>query len=170
MRRGMAQHEPHDETLGPLSADIAAAALTLARHFATGATMWCWAPDAAEHAQHVAVEFVHPVIMGKRALPAVAVTDAETDAAGALRPLVRAGDVVVIVGATAGDDRVIGVLQRAPSWGASTIWIGAGSGPPAGVADHVIWLDGDPSLARHDGRYVLVYHVLWELTHVCFEH
>jgi hypothetical protein len=31
-------------------------------------------------------------------------------------------------------------------------------------------LDGDAVLASHDGRFVLAYHLLWELTHVCFEH
>src|SRR5262249_19110315 len=57
-----------------LAADLAAAALTLARRFAAGATMWCVAPSWEPHAQHIAVEFVHPVIVGKRALPAVALT------------------------------------------------------------------------------------------------
>ena len=49
------------------------------------------------------------------------------------------------------------------------MWIGVGPAPPAGSADHVLWLSDDP-LARHDGRLVLAYHLLWELTHVCFEH
>ena len=48
-----------------------------------GATMWCVAPVWPEHARHVAVEFVHPVIMGKRALPAVAVDDPDPVAAAA---------------------------------------------------------------------------------------
>jgi hydrogenase maturation factor len=36
----------------------------------------------------------------------------------------------------------------------------------------VLWLDevGAAEAAPHDGRLVLLYHVLWELTHVCFEH
>ena len=51
-----------------LGGDLALAALALARRFAAGATMWCLAPAWPEHARHVAVEFVHPVIMGKRAL------------------------------------------------------------------------------------------------------
>ena len=36
----------------------------------------------------------------------------------------------------------------------------------------MLWLpggDGDGA-AAHDGRLVLLYHVLWELAHVCFEH
>ena len=53
------------------SEDLAAAALSLARYFATGATMWCVSVPWPAHGRHVAVEFVHPVIVGKRALPAV---------------------------------------------------------------------------------------------------
>ncbi len=48
--------------------DLASAALSLARRFAAGATMWCVAPQWPAHARHVAVEFVHPVIVGKRVL------------------------------------------------------------------------------------------------------
>src|ERR1700741_3756356 len=54
-----------------LSADLAAAALDLARRFHDGATLWVISPQWEPHAHHVAVEFVHPVIMGKRALPPV---------------------------------------------------------------------------------------------------
>jgi hypothetical protein len=57
-----------------LADDLAATALALARRFAGGATLWCIAPDWVPHAQHVAVEFVHPVVVGARALPAVALT------------------------------------------------------------------------------------------------
>ncbi len=157
-------------TLGPIAPGLAAAALAIARRFASGATMWCWAPDRPEHAQHVAVEFVHPVIVGKRALPAVAVTTPAGGGADPLRPLVASGDVVLIVGGGDDDAAVADVARRAPAWGAMTVWIGAGDRPPAGAADHVLWLADDTGLAVHDGRLVLLYHLLWELTHVCFEH
>ncbi|MBA3302725.1 MAG: hydrogenase assembly protein HupF, partial [Acidimicrobiia bacterium] len=84
----MSQHLDPNGALGPLAVDLAATALSLARRFAAGATLWCWAPGADQHARHVAVEFVHPVIVGKRALPAVAVTDAVGDAPATLRSLV----------------------------------------------------------------------------------
>ncbi|MFD5330021.1 hypothetical protein ACFWJO_39895, partial [Streptomyces sp. NPDC127092] len=58
-----------------LSADLAAAALSLARRFHDGATLWVISPQWEPHAHHVAVEFVHPVIMGKRALPSVALVE-----------------------------------------------------------------------------------------------
>ena len=129
--------------------------------------MWCCAPAWPAHARHVAVEFVHPVIMGKRALPTVAV--AEPELAAALRPSVRAGDLLLAV-ATAGEPRVVDAMLRAGAWGLETVWIGAGPRPPAGAADHVLWIDDDDPLVPYSGRMVLLYHVLWELTHVCFEH
>ena len=150
-----------------LSADLAAASLVLARRFATGATLWCLAPAWEPHAQHVAVEFVHPVIVGKKALPAVALTG--PDLVATTRVSVRSGDVVLAV-AAADDPAVRDVMRRAPAWGATTLWIGSGERPPGGAADHVLWLDdADPRLPA-TGGFVLLYHLLWELTHVCFEH
>ncbi|MHA6780957.1 hydrogenase assembly protein HupF [Pseudonocardia saturnea] len=150
-----------------LSADLATASLVLARRFAAGATLWCLAPAWEPHAQHVAVEFVHPVIMGKKALPAVALTG--PDPVSTTRVSVRAGDVVLAVAAAA-EPAVREVVRRAPAWGVTTLWIGSGERPPDGAADHVLWLDDpDPRLPA-TGGFVLLYHLLWELTHVCFEH
>lgn len=157
-----------DAGLAPeLADDLASAALTLARRFSAGATLWCVAPAWEPHAQHVAVEFVHPVVVGARALPAVALTD--RDPVATARLSVRPGDVVLAV-ADAADPDVREIARRAPAWGATTIWIGHGARPPAGSADHVLWHDDpDPALPA-TGGFVLLYHLLWELTHVCFEH
>ena len=85
-----------DRGLGAdLAEDLAATAFTLARRFAAGATMWSIAPSWEPHALHIAVEFVHPVIMGKRALPAVALTG--PDLVELVRVSVRPGDIVVAV-------------------------------------------------------------------------
>lgn len=54
--------------------------------------------------------------------------------------------------------------------GATTIWIGSGERPDAGMADHVLWLDDPDPRVPATGGFVLFYHLLWELTHVCFEH
>ena len=145
------------------------AALDLARRFAAGATMWCVAPAWPEHARHVAVEFVHPVIVGKRALPAVAVDGA--DPVAALRPVAAAGDVLVLVGDAATTRGRRALLRRAEAWGLTTVWIGAGDAPAGRRRPTTCCgLDGDARRARHDGRSCWLYHLLWELTHVCFEH
>ena len=155
--------------------DLAAASLSLARRFAAGATMWCVAPRWPSHARHVAVEFVHPVIVGKRALPAVFVDSA--GAAGTVRELARPGDVLLAVGTT--DDEIVAdLLARAEPWGLTSMWLGAGQrdaatggGPQAPRADHVVWLEtDDPAVTARSGDLVLLYHLLWELTHVVFEH
>jgi hypothetical protein len=151
----------------PLAADLASTALAAARRFHAGATMWCVAPSWEPHAQHVAVEFVHPVIVGKRALPAVALIG--PDLVATARISVRPGDLIVAV-ASAADPDVRSIMRRASAWGATSIWIGSGPRPASGAADHVLWLDDPDPLMPATGRFVLLYHLLWELTHVCFEH
>jgi hypothetical protein len=151
-----------------LTDDLAVAALSLARRFAAGATMWCASPQWPAHGRHVAVEFVHPVIVGKRALPAVHVES--RDLVGAIRLLARPGDVILAIGSD-DDDRIRSVLRRSEPWGVTSLWLGAGPRPPAGVADHVVWVaDAEAAVAARSGQLVLLYHLLWELTHVVFEH
>jgi hypothetical protein len=128
-----------------MARDLVTTSLDMACRFAAGATMWCAAPQWPWHAQHLAVEFVHPVIVGKRALPAATLGGAE-------------------------DSAVRAAMRRAPAWGLRSVWIGQGDRPPPGAADHVLWLDEDVASSAYGGGFVLVYHLLWELTHVCFEH
>jgi hypothetical protein len=150
-----------------LSADLASAALDLARRFHDGATMWVMSPQWEPHAHHVAVEFVHPVIMGKRALPSVALV--EPDPVSQARVASSPGDLLIAV-ASADQPAVVDAMRRAPAWGVMTLWIGSGRRPPAGAANHILWIDSDDPMVPATGRFVLMYHLLWELTHVCFEH
>ena len=145
--------------------DLAVASLALARRLHRGGTLWCAAPRWPHHAQHVAVEFVHPVIVGKPALPAVALPS--HDLVATARANVQPGDVLLVV-ASSDDHLALDLVRRAPVWGATVLWIGAGARPEAGSADHVLWLDDDEN-AQHDGRFILMYHLLWELAHVCLE-
>ena len=162
-----AQVTVKDEIAG-VADDLARASLALARRFSAGATMWCASPTWTFHAHHVAVEFVHLVIVGKRALPAVTVPPA-ADMVATLRASVNPGDIVLVL-ADADDPRVVDAMRRGAAWGVETVWIGAGSRrPEPGAANHVIWLDTDDALEASE-LFVRIYHLLWELTHVCFEH
>lgn len=157
-----------DELIGQaLSEDLAGASMSLARSFHAGATLWVVSPQWEPHAHHIAVEFVHPVIVGKRALPSVALVG--PDPVAKARVAVRPGDVVVAV-ASADDRMVRDLMRRAPAWGVKTLWIGFGERPEQGGADHVLWVDSHDPMVPATGRFVLMYHLLWELTHVCFEH
>ncbi len=160
--------EPVTPDLGTVADDLARAALAMARRFNhPGATLWCASARWPFHARHVAVEFVHPVIVGKRALASLTVP-AGADLVATLRASVRPGDMVVAL-APADDPAVADVMRRGQAWGVETIWIGSGPRPPAGAADHVVWLDTDDSVQASE-QFVRLYHMLWELTHVCFEH
>jgi hypothetical protein len=157
-----------DAGLGGPAEDLAAAALTVARRFAAGATMWSVAPRWPSHARHIAVEFVHPVIVGTKALPAVSMDG--TGAEKALRLLARPGDLLVVVSGS-DDGAALDLLARAEAWGLTRIWLGAGRRPTGGRAEHIVWLDElEPAVAARSGDLVLLYHLLWELTHVVFEH
>jgi hypothetical protein len=147
---------------------LAAAAFSLARRFADGATLWCVAPEWPAHGRHVAVEFVHPVIVGKRALPALYVESA--DMVGTLRLLTRPGDVLLAI-SSAASASTARLVARAEAWGLTRLWLGAGAAPSARSAEHTVWLEhSEAAWAARSGEIVLLYHLLWELTHVVFEH
>jgi hypothetical protein len=76
---------------------------------------------------------------------------------------------MVVALARADDEPVADAMRRGPAWGVETLWMGFGPRPAAGAADHVVWLDTDDELEASE-RLVRLYHMLWELTHVCFEH
>jgi len=92
------------------------------------------------------------------------------DAVATLRLAARPGDVLLVV-SSAEDPCAADLLTRANAWGLTGLWLGAGSRPPGGAAGHVVWLESvEPAAASRSGDMVLLYHLLWELTHVVFEH
>jgi D-sedoheptulose 7-phosphate isomerase len=114
----------------------------------------------ATDAQHVSVEFVHPVIVGKRALPAL---DLSLVYRPWLRSILRADDMVMGFGPPEGDDDVAETLREARSHGAMTFALPGGDGSySVGAATH------DPFI--HQEIIEILYHTLWETVHVFFEH
>jgi hypothetical protein len=150
---------------GDFADALAGAALELARGIAAGAVLWCVAPGDHRHAEHVAVEFLHPVIMGKRAVAARALRTTEADAV--LRTTARSGDALVLLGPS--DRALEHLVRRARPWGLTSFWLTSDMPRPGELpVDHVVrWADHD---ADDDVDLVMTYHLLWELTHVVFEH
>ena len=114
----------------------------------------------ATDAQHVSVEFVHPVIVGKRALPAL-------DLSAAFEPwletLVQARDMVMGFGPPEGDAEVWAALDRASERRAMIFALPGVQGSyftPAATQDPFI----------HQELVEVLYHTLWETVHVFFEH
>jgi D-sedoheptulose 7-phosphate isomerase len=147
---------------------IARACHDMARRFARGGVLIPFGTDAAAtDAAHVAVEFMHPVIVGKRALPALAPTNDPTGASTPSR-LVRPDDIALGLDHGVGDPAVGAFLAEARRAGLLTISM-SGDLPAADDVDHGFAVpSSDPQVVQEVQE--TTYHVLWELVHVFFEH
>lgn len=114
----------------------------------------------ATDAQHVSVEFVHPVIVGKRALPAL---DLSLLFGPWLAALVRPEDMVMGFGPPEGDAEVDAALAAARGRRAMTFALPGREGSYAVEA-----ATDDPFM--HQELVEILYHTLWETVHVFFEH
>jgi D-sedoheptulose 7-phosphate isomerase len=114
----------------------------------------------ATDAQHVSVEFVHPVIVGKRALPAL---DLSMAFEPWLKTLVQADDMVMGFGPPEGDPEVWDALDVARQRGAMTFALPGVHGSYFTTA-----ATNDPFI--HQELIEILYHTLWETVHVFFEH
>jgi len=123
---------------------------------------------AATDAQHVAVEFVHPVIVGKRALPALDLSAAFEQS---LPALVTDTDVVMGFASPAGESAVQSALTIARSRGAQTFALPATSMSSLDDAG-LHFVIGPPSSNPFISQELIevLYHTLWETVHVFFEH
>ena len=145
---------------------LARACHDLARAFARGGMLIPFGTGAAAtDAAHVAVEFMHPVIVGKRALPALAPTN-DPSGASQLAVLGRDGDVALAISHRPADAPVVAFLAEARRRGLLTIALTGGA--PAD-ADHALVVDCDDPVIVQEVQET-AYHVLWELVHVFFEH
>jgi D-sedoheptulose 7-phosphate isomerase len=114
----------------------------------------------ATDAQHVSVEFVHPVIVGKRALPAI-------DLSMLFRPwleaLLQPEDMVMGFGPPEGDPEICSALQFAQQRRAMTFAL------PGTQGSYFVSPDTrDPFV--HQELIEVLYHTLWETVHVFFDH
>jgi D-sedoheptulose 7-phosphate isomerase len=114
----------------------------------------------ATDAQHVSVEFVHPVIVGKRALPAL---DLSLAFDPWLKTLVQVDDIVMGFGPPEGDHEVWAALDEARRRGAMTFAL-----PGAGGSYFCNPATADTFI--HQEQIEILYHTLWETVHVFFEH
>ncbi len=164
---------------------IAEACWAMARRFHQGGRLLAFGNGAwATDAQHVAVEFVHPVIVGKRALPALALTNDSATLSGLragadggapfarqLAILARPQDIAMGFSPDGGCVNVLAALQAARRQGLLTLALAGADGGALAQAE----LDfcfvvpaRDPLVVQE--THELLYHVLWELVHIFFEH
>jgi D-sedoheptulose 7-phosphate isomerase len=123
------------------------------RLVAFGETVW-----ARSDVRHVAVEFVHPVIVGKRALPAIGLSREGGELADQVELVAEPDDIAIAYG----------------SGTAEAVAVAAGRGcltvafSPSGAEWELVPPGEDPFVAQEVAE--TAYHLLWELVHVFFEH
>ena len=137
----------------------------MAERFARGGRLIAFgrSPAARSDARHVAVEFVHPVIVGKRALPALGLAGEGGDLETQVELIAAADDVAMAFGADEDGGEAARALALARARGCLTI----------GFCDCGAEWEFEPPSADPFIRQELVetlYHVLWELVHVFFDH
>jgi D-sedoheptulose 7-phosphate isomerase len=170
---------------GEQAGEVAAACYQMALRFHQGGKLVVFGIGGpSTDAQHVAVEFVHPVIVGKRALPAIALTAdvatitgiaARSGMAGIfahqLRYLAQPADIALGISADGNCASVLSGLLTARELGMLTIALVGGDGGAIAASpavDHLlVTRSNDPRVVKE--MHVTCYHVLWELVHVFFE-
>jgi D-sedoheptulose 7-phosphate isomerase len=156
----------------------------MARRFARGGRLIAFGVGAAAtDAQHVSVEFVHPVIVGKRALPAIALVNDGPSLLGSslTDPAGFFGRQLEILGTP--EDIALGIVHGSHDPGRAAVTEGLRRAAAMGML--TIALDGpgeslgspscgfavpssDPFVVQE--VHETLYHILWELVHVFFEH
>lgn len=139
---------------------IARACQAMAARFQRGGRLLVHG-DAARQSDvaHVVVEFLHPVVVGKRALPAIAVATPE-----AMATLGREADILLTFADESGEAPVLVEARRR---GMLTLCL-AGEGTSGGAEFHFAVPSADACIVQE--IHEQLYHVLWELVHVFLEH
>jgi D-sedoheptulose 7-phosphate isomerase len=159
---------------------IEALARVMAPAFERGGRLWVMGNGGgATDAQHVAVEFCHPILAKRRPLPAIALT---TDPAlltaiandrdfarvfgDQLRTHARRGDMALALSTSGQSPNLVHALEVADELGLLTIaFTGKDGGRLADLAEHAFVV---PSFSIHriQETHVALYHVLWDLVHL----
>lgn len=163
---------------------IAEICLGMARRFHNNGRLLAFGDGpCATDAQHISVEFVHPVIVGKRALPALALTnDSATlskrgdDATCApfvrqIKVLAQSQDIAMGLSLDGNSADVAAALVTAKRMGLLTIGLAGYDGGLMSVAeiDHCFIIPSRDQFVIQETHETL-YHILWELVHIFFEH
>jgi D-sedoheptulose 7-phosphate isomerase len=159
---------------------IEALARAMAAAFERGGRLYVMGNGGgATDAQHVAVEFCHPIIEKRRPLPALALT---TDSAlltaisndrdfarvfgDQLLTHARRGDMALALSTSGQSPNLVHALDVARDLGLMTIaFTGKDGGRLAALADHAFVV---PSFSIHriQETHVALYHVVWDLVHI----
>jgi D-sedoheptulose 7-phosphate isomerase len=154
------RREASDAFFAPNADRLARLCHAMSERFLQGGRLLAFGltPQARSDVRHVAVEFVHPVIVGKRALPAIGLIEPDE-----LALLAEPADIVMAFGEPADGPALSEMLGQTRDRGCLTVAFA-----PLGAE----WTFEPPSPDPFIRQELVetTYHVLWELVHVFFEH
>lgn len=181
--RVKASNQSGETYFGRYAHAIAACSAAMADRFFAGGTLLVFGsgPHATD-AQHNSVEFVHPVLPGCRALPALSLTNDMATVTGVLQGdaaanvyahqlqvLGRAGDIALAFAHAPVHSSIIRGLEAGAAGGMLTVALTSGATTGRERADFVFHVDGSTRDAAHE-LHLATYHMLWELVHIVLNH
>lgn len=180
MRKCRESAEVKEQFFREQASQIAALCRVMADAFERGRRLFIMGNGgSACDAQHVAVEFAHPILEKRRALPALALstdpalmtaigndTDFSRIFSDQIRLLGCKGDMALGISTSGHSPNVVSALRVAKDLGRLTIgFAGMDGGRLAEVAQHCFVV---PSFSIHriQETHVALLHIVWDLIHV----
>ena len=180
LRKARESAEVKEQFFRVEAARIEALVRVMAERFAGGGRLYCMGNGgSATDAQHVAVEFFHPIIEKRKPLPALAlaadqalVTAISNDRdfakvfADQLRVLGKPGDMALAISTSGHSPNLVQAMEAARDLGLLTIaFAGKDGGRLVELADYCFVV---PSFSIHrvQETHVALYHIVWDLVHV----
>jgi len=159
---------------------IEALVRAMAARFSSGGRLYVMGNGgSATDAQHISVEFFHPIVEKRRPLPAIALTadqalltaisndrDFAKIFADQLRVLARPGDIALAVSTSGKSPNLLQALETARELGLLTVaFTGKDGGRLPDLAEYCFVV---PSFSIHriQETHVTLYHIVWDLVHV----
>jgi len=164
------------------------ASVAIAKAFHRGRKMLvCGNGGSATDAQHVAVEFMHPITVGRRALPAICLTNdmamvtaVANDVGFAdiftrqIIALGNEGDVLLGISTSGNSDNLVHAFETARKMKLITIGFAGSDGGKmeemrsGGLIDYCMTVPTS-SIHRIQETHVTLYHILWDLVHTILQ-
>ena len=159
---------------------IEALVRAMAARFSAGGRLYVMGNGgSATDAQHISLEFFHPIVEKRKPLPAIALTadqalltaisndrDFAKVFADQLRVLARPGDMALAVSTSGKSPNLVQALETARELGLLTIaFTGKDGGRLPDLAEYCFVV---PSFSIHriQETHVTLYHIVWDLVHV----
>ncbi|MGC2238588.1 MAG: SIS domain-containing protein [Pyrinomonadaceae bacterium] len=169
--------------------EILNASLTIAKAYHRGRKMLvCGNGGSATDAQHIAVEFMHPITVGRKALPAIClnndmamVTAVANDVSFAdvfVRQIIALGvegDVLIGISTSGNSENLLHAFKTARRMKLTTIGFAGSDGGKMKEMKEQNLLDfcftiPTSSIHRIQESHVTLYHIIWDIVHEFLQH